>query len=583
MPIRELPSHLVNQIAAGEVVERPASVVKELVENSLDAGATDVHVDIVNGGSKLIRVRDNGSGIDREELALALSRHATSKISSLEDLEAVVSLGFRGEALPSIASVSRLSLVSRLAGAETAWQVTAESGVVSAPAPAAHPPGTTVEVGDLFFNTPARRRFLRTERTEFGHIEKWFRRLVLSRRTVAFTLTHNRRTVLQAAVADSEERYLQRVAKIFGESFAAQALGIDFEAEGIAIEGFIGLPTYNRSQPDQQFWFVNGRSISDKTLSHAARHAYRDVLFHGRFPAYVLGLTVDPASVDANAHPAKHEVRFRDGRKVHGVVAQCIETALTKTRPGGHEGRPTHAPGASAVFQRPIELSMRSGSAVRDTLAGYDALSGAQASVAVSEEPDEVPPLGFALAQLSGVYILAENREGLIVVDMHAAHERITYEKLKHGFDDRRLVRQPLLVPVAVAVSEGEADLAEASRADLEALGLIVDRAGPTQVVIRELPALLKGADVESMLRDLLADLAESGRSSRVADASDELLATMACHHSVRANRQLTLGEMNALLREMESTDRADQCNHGRPTWTAISMAELDRLFLRGQ
>jgi DNA mismatch repair protein MutL len=584
MPIRELPNHLVNQIAAGEVVERPASVVKELVENSLDAGATDVHVDIVNGGSKLIRVRDNGCGIDREELALALSRHATSKISSLEDLEAVVSLGFRGEALPSIASVSRLSLVSRQTGAETAFQVRAESGEVSAPAPAAHPRGTTVEVGDLFFNTPARRRFLRTERTEFGHIEKWFRRLVLSRRTVAFTLTHNRRTVLQVPVADSEERYLQRVGKVFGESFAEQALAIDFETEGIAIEGFIGLPTYNRSQPDQQYWFVNGRSISDKTLSHAARHAYRDVLFHGRFPAYVLGLTVDPASVDVNAHPAKHEVRFRNGRKVHGVLAQCIETALTKTRPGGHESRPARAPGPALGFQRAIELNPTSSvSAVQETLAGYAVLSGAQASVAVSDEPGEVPPLGFALAQLSGVYILAENREGLIVVDMHAAHERITYEKLKHGFDDRRLVRQPLLVPVTVAVSEGEADLAEASRGDLQALGLIVDRAGPTQLAIRELPALLKDADVESMLRDLLADLAESGRSSRVADASDELLATMACHHSVRANRQLTLGEMNALLREMESTDRADQCNHGRPTWTAISMAELDRLFLRGQ
>jgi DNA mismatch repair protein MutL len=584
MPIRELPSHLVNQIAAGEVVERPASVVKELVENSLDAGASEIHVDIVNGGSKLIRVRDNGSGIDREELALALSRHATSKISSLDDLEAVVSLGFRGEALPSIASVSRLSLVSRAAGADSAWRVTAESGEVSSPAPAAHPGGTTVEVGDLFFNTPARRRFLRTERTEFGHIEKWFRRLVLSRPRVAFTLTHNRRTVLQAPIADTDDQFLRRIAMVCGESFAEQALTIGYETEGIAIEGFIGLPTYNRSQPDQQFWFVNGRSISDRTLSHAARHAYRDVLFHGRFPAYVLSLTVDPATVDANAHPAKHEVRFRDGRRVHGVVTQSIEAALTKTRPGGHENRPARGVSAAVGTQQPIALQPRASfSAVRETLAGYDVLSGGQASVAVDPEPGEVPPLGFALAQLSGVYILAENREGLIVVDMHAAHERITYEKLKHGYDDRRLVRQPLLVPVSVAVSEGEADLAEASRSDLETLGLVVDRAGPTQLVIRELPALLKDADVEAMLRDLLSDLAESGRSSRVSDASDELLATMACHHSVRANRQLTLGEMNALLREMESTDRADQCNHGRPTWTAISMAELDRLFLRGQ
>jgi len=331
MPIRELPGHLINQIAAGEVVERPASVVKELVENSLDSGADEIAIDVLAGGSKLIRVRDNGSGIDKSELALALSRHATSKISSLDDLEAVVSLGFRGEALPSIASVARLELVSRTVASESAWQVEADSGEMTAPRPAAHPRGTTVEVHDLFYNTPARRRFLRTERTEFGHIEKWLRRLALSRPNVAFTLSHNRRAVLQLPSADTDDGRLRRIARICGEGFAEQALFLQHETDGMALEGWLGLPTYNRSQPDQQFWFVNGRSINDKTLSHAARHAYRDVLFHGRFPAYVLNLTMDPAAVDANAHPAKHEVRFRDGRRVHGVVSQAIAAALVET------------------------------------------------------------------------------------------------------------------------------------------------------------------------------------------------------------------------------------------------------------
>jgi len=586
MPIRELPGHLINQIAAGEVVERPASVVKELVENSLDSGADEIAIDVLAGGSKLIRVRDNGSGIDKNELDLALSRHATSKISSLDDLEAVVSLGFRGEALPSIASVARLELVSRTAGSDSAWQVQADSGEITAPRPAAHPQGTTVEVHDLFYNTPARRRFLRTERTEFGHIEKWLRRLALSRPTVAFTLTHNRRAVLQLPAAATDEGRLRRIARICGEGFAEQALFLEHETDGMALEGWLGLPTYNRSQPDQQFWFVNGRSINDKTLSHAARHAFRDVLFHGRFPAYVLNLTMDPAAVDANAHPAKHEVRFRDGRRVHGVVSQAIEAALVETRPGGHGSMPASIVRPAGSSQHTMSLpsaGYAQSSGVREALAGYGVLSSGAAALQVDVEPGDIPPLGFALAQLSGVYILAENEDGLIVVDMHAAHERITYEKLKNSFDDKSLVRQPLLVPVTVAVAENEADMVEDSAVWLEEIGLIVDRAGPTSLVVREVPALLKNSDVESLLRDLLADLAEAGRSNRMEDISHDYLATMACHHSVRANRQLTIEEMNALLREMESTERADQCNHGRPTWTAISMAELDRLFLRGQ
>ncbi len=586
MPIQQLPGHLINQIAAGEVVERPASVVKELVENSLDAGAGDIHLDILAGGGKLIRVRDDGSGIDKAELALALARHATSKINSLEDLEAVVSLGFRGEALPSIASVARLVLVSRAAGTDSAWQVEADGGEITSPRPAAHPQGTTVEVHDLFYNTPARRRFLRTERTEFGHIEKWLRRLALSRPDVAFTLTHNRRAVLQLPAAGTAEQRLRRIAKICGDALAEQALYLEHETEGIALSGWIGLPTYNRSQPDQQYWFVNGRSINDKTLSHAARHAYRDVLFHGRFPAYVLNLTMDPTAVDANAHPAKHEVRFRDGRRVHGVVSQAIETALGETRPGGHAAAPASIVSHASSGQRsmPLPTSGHAGpAAVREALSGYDVLSGAATALRMDTEPGDIPPLGFALAQLSGVYILAENRDGLIIVDMHAAHERITYEKLKRSFDDKALVRQPLLVPVSVAVAESEADLVEHSTAGLEQIGLVIDRAGPTSLVVREVPALLKGTDVESLLRDLLADLAQSGQSNRVEDVSHNYLATMACHHSIRANRLLSLDEMNALLREMESTERADQCNHGRPTWTAISMAELDRLFQRGQ
>jgi DNA mismatch repair protein MutL len=584
MPIRQLPSHLINQIAAGEVVERPASVVKELVENSLDAGARALQIDIVAGGQKLIRIRDDGKGIDHDELALALSRHATSKIASLDDLEAVASLGFRGEALPSIASVARMTLTSRAAGSDSAWQLEADGGTISTPAPAAHPQGTTVEVHDLFYNTPARRRFLRTERTEYGHIEKWVRRLALSRPDVAFTMTHNRRTVLSLAAASDEESRRQRVANVCGDAFADQCVYIEREIDGIALSGWIGLPTFNRSQPDMQYWFVNGRSISDKTLSHAARHAYRDVLFHGRYPAYILNLTMDPAGVDANAHPAKHEVRFRDGRRVHGVVSQTVEVALKDTRPGGYNVAPIPMTRDSVFDQGSIRLHTGSSTAaIRDTLAAYGSMATAPSFAETPDPAAEVPPLGFAVAQLSGIYILAENRDGLVVVDMHAAHERIVYEKLKRGYDDRDLVRQPLLVPETVSVSESEANLVEQSGHILEKLGLVVDRSGPTSLTIREVPALLRNADAESLLRDVLSDVSESGRSNRVDDVSDNYLATMACHHSVRANRILTTAEMNALLREMEQTEHADQCNHGRPTWTTITLSELDRLFLRGR
>ena len=594
MPIQTLPSHLVNQIAAGEVVERPASVVKELVENSLDAGARQVDIEIQAGGQKLIRIRDNGGGISRDELGLALSRHATSKISSLEDLEAVVSLGFRGEALPSIASVSRFTIRSRAVNGDAAWEVTADAGVTSEPRPVAHPVGTSVEVHDLFYNTPARRRFLRTERTEFGHIEKWLKRLALSRPDVGFTLQHNQRTVLTLPAAKTPEAELERVGRMLGESFAEQAVSIEAERDGIALRGFIALPTFNRSQPDLQYWFVNGRSVNDKTLAHAARHAYRDVLFHGRYPAYVLAITMDPGAVDANAHPAKHEVRFRDGRRVHGVVAQVLETALAETRPGARDSAPAPArvdslaafaaPGPSYTRQAPMPMSGGSSSraAVATALETFERWRS-EPTPGVADEAQEIPPLGYAVAQIGGIYVLAENADGLVVVDMHAAHERVTYERLKRQFDDRSLVRQPLLVPVSVSVSESEADRVADEQELFRRVGLVVDRSGPSTVVIRECPALLKDADPERLLRDVLADLAEAGQSERVEDACHECLATMACHGSVRANRRLTLAEMNALLREMENTERADQCNHGRPTWTSISLKDLDRLFLRGQ
>ena len=588
MPIRELPNHLVNQIAAGEVVERPASVVKELVENSLDAGARAITVDILAGGQKLIRIRDDGAGIPKDELPLALSRHATSKISSLDDLEAVASLGFRGEALPSIASVSRLSLTSRTAEQESAWAVEVTDGVQSAPRPAPHPAGCTVEVHDLFYNTPARRKFLRTERTEFGHIDRWLRRLALARPDVAFSLSHNRRAVLELKPATDREQELARIEKVCGKEFAAQALFVERVADDIALSGWIGLPTYNRSQPDQQFWFVNGRSVSDRTLSHAARHAYRDVLFHGRHPAYVLALSMNPASVDANAHPAKLEVRFRDGRRVHGLVSQSIEQVLKDTRPGGHDIEPAAPalPSFAPLQQSP--MSFRAGnapsrSAVAESVASYGTLTAGAAGIAPQSEHSEFPPMGYAIAQLGGIYVLAENADGLIVVDMHAAHERIVYEKLKSAFAERHIVRQPLLVPTSVAVSEREATLAEEHSDLLAELGLVADRSGPTGLVIREVPALLKQAEAEALARDVLADLSAGGGASRIEESCNDILATMACHNSVRANRQLTLPEMNALLREMETTEHADQCNHGRPTWTAIRLADLDRLFLRGQ
>lgn len=585
MRIHNLPSQLINQIAAGEVVERPASVIKELVENSLDAGATRIDVDVEQGGLRLLRVRDDGSGIHPDDLALALSRHATSKIATLEDLEQVSSLGFRGEALPSIASVSRFTLTSRCEAVDQAWRIDGEGDV----APAAHPRGTTIEVRDLFFNTPARRKFLRTEKTEFGHIEEMMRRIALSRFDVEINLRHNERAVNRWSAARQVSDSEQRIAELCGVEFLASAFRIEHAAAGLRLHGWIAAPTFSRSQADLQYFFVNGRMVRDKLVGHAVRQAYHDVLYHGRHPAFVLYLELDPARVDVNAHPAKHEVRFRDSRLVHDFLFHTVHEALAGARAGSVGGADVAAPNAPAmareyaanpgyagVQQHAIDLS------VREQMSTYAALHSAPETV-LSEQPNAaVPPLGYALAQLHGIYILAENSAGLVLVDMHAAHERITYERLKTAQGTDRQA-QPLLVPVSIAVSAREADAAEAQVAWFSEQGFEIDRAGPQQIRVRQVPALLAQADIPSLLRDVLADLLTHGNSLRVEEAQNALLSTMACHGSVRANRRLSLGEMNALLRDMERTERSGQCNHGRPTWRQLSIEELDRLFLRGR
>ena len=597
MPIQQLPPQLVNQIAAGEVVERPASVVKELLENSLDAGANRIELDVEQGGVKLCRVRDNGTGIPADEMKLALSRHATSKITSLDDLEHVASLGFRGEALPSIASVSRLRLVSCYREAGSGWAVDTDNGEVSPASPAAHPTGTSVEVRDLFYNTPARRRFLKTERTEFGHIQRIAEKIALSRFSTGLRVTNNHKAVLDLPPAMTLAEQEARIAKICGREFVDNTLFIERDVGGMRLYGWIARPTFSRSQPDLQHFFLNGRAVRDKVISHAVRTGFRDVLFHGRHPAYVLYLDMDPGAVDVNAHPRKHEVRFRDSRPVHDFIRRTIETALAETRAGATEATPTDlgvadqsASSPSSGGLKPVQsgLSLRGSATVRDQLSAYAALTrppdvGPIGSGGETDATAEIPPLGFAIAHVHGAFVLAQNAEGLVIVDAHAAHERVTYERLKEAYHGAGIAHQPLLVPVTVNVSEREANVAETNAELFAGLGLEVDRSGPESVTIRAMPLLLRDADAEQLLRDLLADLAETGRVDRVEQMIDELLAGIACHGSVRANRRLTIDEMNALLRDMEATDRSDQCNHGRPTWTTLTMQELDRLFSRGR
>ncbi|NWO07977.1 MAG: DNA mismatch repair endonuclease MutL [Alteromonadaceae bacterium] len=633
--IQLLSPRLANQIAAGEVVERPASVVKELVENALDAGATRVDVEIEQGGAKLIRVRDDGAGIGEADLPLALSRHATSKITTLDDLEAVGTLGFRGEALASISSVSRLALTSRTEVQEAAARVEVEGRDMAANiSPAAHPVGTTVEVRDLFFNTPARRKFLRTEKTEFNHVDECIRRQALGRFDAGFTLRHNQRTVQSLRPAQTDLDKERRIGSLCGQQFIDNAVVIDAEATGLRLWGWVALPTFSRSQADLQYFFVNGRVIRDKLVAHAVRQAYRDVLYNNRHPAFVLYLEVDPATVDVNVHPTKHEVRFRDGRLVHDFIFRTLHKALADVRPDDHfrgavaqsvdrevdagfhvrqgtsmpestpaqasavgYGRPSPAggPGASGSYgsqpatdwqasdQMAFYRSLNEGGGVSRSEPPTQPDPMASAPVTPPHDGGEEPPLGYAIAQLHGIYILAQSRTGLIVVDMHAAHERITYERMKRALAEQDLKSQPLLVPVSLAVSQKEAALAGTHAEELHQLGLQIERLGPETLAVRQIPALLRGADTEQLVRDVLADVIQHGQSDRVEAMTHELLGTMACHGSVRANRQLTIPEMNSLLRDMEATERSGQCNHGRPTWTLVTLSELDKLFLRGR
>jgi len=600
--IHALSPQLANQIAAGEVVERPASVVKEIIENSIDAGASRIEIDIEAGGVKRIRVRDNGVGINPEDLSLALARHATSKIGSLDDLEAVASLGFRGEALASIASVSRLALTTNILS-DPACGVIAESEgrdqVVSVK-PAPHPQGTTVDVRDLFFNTPARRKFLRTEKTEYGHLEEVVKRLALARFEVAFRLTHNGKAMLNLGVADSLAEQQKRVATVCGPAFMDQVIRIESERSSLRLSGWVGLPTFSRSQSDLQYFFVNGRVIRDKLIAHAIKQAYRDVLYHGRHPAFVLYLEIDPASVDVNVHPTKHEVRFRDSREVHNFLFSTLHRALADVRPTDH--LQSLSPGMTPLeegltvdtstgevhqstltwgaYQRPNGSVSRD--AVQSQLTHYGRLHPTQTLPQQSSD-EAAPPLGYALAQVHSIYILAQNAQGLVLVDMHSAHERITYERLKAADAAEGVRSQPLLVPLAISVSQKEVALATDHQAVFEGLGLVVEPASDESLLIRSVPTLLRSADMEQLVRDVLSDLSEYGQSDRISAERDAILSTMACHGSVRANRSLTLPEMDSLLRDIEETERAGQCNHGRPTWTQMSLAELDKLFMRGR
>lgn len=611
--INRLSTRLSNQIAAGEVVERPASVVKELLENSLDAGAGRLDVEVEQGGVKLIRVRDNGSGVEQDDLPLTIARHATSKIYDLDDLEGVSTLGFRGEALASISSVSRLNLTSSPDDSGAGWSVQAEGRDMDAViVPAAHPRGTSVEVRDLFFNTPARRKFLRTEKTEFSHLEEVIKRLALSHFEVGFSLRHNLRSVHALKPATSEAEQDRRVAALCGPTFIENAVRVDTQLGELRLWGWLGLPTFSRSQADLQYFFVNGRSVKDRVVNHAVRQAYKDVMYHGRHAAFVLYLELDPKGVDVNVHPTKHEVRFRESRQVHDFLFRTLHRAIAELtpadmkQPGAMEmagagngfgmGQPPSAPtggvqagefreqGRLHLHNQPLERPAQ----VAESMRAYGDFHPAPATTDMASgfpehNPEEVPPLGYAVAQLHGIYILAQNQHGLVVVDMHAAHERITYERLKTSWQEEKVRSQPLLVPLSMAVSSREADFAEEHRLALEKLGFVIQRMGPETLLIREIPILLRNADVESLVRDLLSDIVTHGSSDRIEHSINELLSTMACHGSVRANRKLTIPEMNALLRDMEITERSGQCNHGRPTWSQMSLAELDKLFLRGR
>lgn len=640
--IQQLPDHLINQIAAGEVVERPASIVKELVENALDAGATQIAVELEQGGLERIRVRDNGCGISSEQLPLALSRHATSKISNMEDLQQVSSMGFRGEALPSIASVSRLSITSATSGCKHAAKIQYQHSGELNVEPASHPQGTAVDVQSLFYNVPARRKFMRTPRTEYSRCESIIKTLAMAHPQAAFSILHNGKNVFDCKTAETVEAQGLRVARILGKGFGEAARHVSIDGAGLAITGWLADPAFSRAQADMQYFYVNRRMVRDKVISHAVKQAYSDLIYHQRFPAFVLFLEMDAEAVDVNVHPGKQEVRFRDSQSVHGFIRHSIKQLLAAIRPenslpgvgaasggvaaqdfpGAEAGLPAgrddngetaEKSASSAGFsrppvQRPMPLQVReqlhgmqrlgasshasapkpispyaAAGGAHDALAGSSDSSSYNALSGDGEDSEGIPPLGFARAHLHGVYILAENAQGMIVVDAHAAHERITYERLKNDYREGELKTQALLVPVTVDVSESEADRCEAQCSWLESIGLRVDRMAPEQLVIREVPAILGRSDAAALLRDVLSDLMEVGSSDRLLDEVDRVLSSMACHGSVRANRGLSIPEMNALLRQIESTPNSGQCNHGRPTWIALSMPELDKLFLRGR
>jgi DNA mismatch repair protein MutL len=574
--IRNLSELLVNQIAAGEVVDRPAAALKELLENSLDADARSVSVDLVEGGVRRMRVVDDGSGIDEEDLPLAVARFATSKISTLEDLERAVTLGFRGEALASIGAVARLSITTRPASARHAWRIACEAGTVSAVEPAALAGGTTVDVEDLYFNTPARRKFLKSEATEFARCEEAFARIALSRPAVAFALSHNGRRSAHLPPEGARER----AARIVGDDFATGALEVAADGARLRLAGLAAAPGFTRATREAQYLFVNGRFVRDKVASHAIREAYADVMHHDRHPAYVLFLEIDPALVDVNVHPAKSEVRFRDSGAVHQFVFHALARALAIPA-----GRAAAAPAMAAfASERP---AAQASFAMAQPAAAYASMF----ETAVADErrasplpaSAQSPPLGYALAQLHGVYVLAQNEAGLVVVDMHAAHERIVYEGLKQALDASTLPSQPLLVPIPMTATAEEVEQAGAGRAELEALGFDVAATGPRELLVRAVPGLLADLDAAGLLRSVLGEMREFGASRVLVEHRNELLSTMACHGAVRANRTLTVPEMNALLRQMERTEFAGSCNHGRPTWVQFPMADLDRLFMRGR
>lgn len=619
--IHLLPDQLISQIAAGEVVERPASALKELLENSLDAGSTDISVSLVQGGVKQLRVADNGNGIAQEDLAMALTRHATSKIASLDDLEAVASLGFRGEALASIASVSRTQISSRALDTKHAWRIASNGSEISPIEPTALDAGTIIEVDDLYFNTPARRKFLKTEGTEFGHCEAAFNRVVLSRPDVAFMLQHNGRALSRYAVSEPTKRF----SEVLGADFAAETIAVEESAAGLRIWGVVAKPTFNRNKSDTQYVYVNGRFVRDKLISHAIRQAYQDVLHHDRHPAFVLFLELDPNLVDVNVHPAKTEVRFRDGQAIHRFIFHSLHKALASPTGvsnastanqaaynpfgGQNASSPSYSASPYPQYQAQINLSANEPNSFYQTLfsannaqnysnsslnplalqTNSDVLAGVTtftSSVNENHVQNDFP-LGFAVAQIHGVYVLAQNAQGLVVVDMHAAHERIMYEQLKNALDNQTVAMQPLLLPVSFNADRLEVATVQEALASndgsLQQLGFDIAIISPTTLAVRAVPTMLQDADAVTLARDVLRDLREYGASRALTERRNELLGTMACHAAVRANRSLTIPEMNALLRDMEATERSGQCNHGRPTWFQVSMSDLDKMFMRGK